>query len=504
MSPELLQQAAASNQWLAIAPEITLALIAVLLLVLEMVLPKGQHGVIPGIAIVSQVAVLAGLIFNFQTGFEGFTTFSGLLRHSADGQFLRIFFVLASIFTCLLATIALPRQKMPQVEFYHLVLVVTAAMMVLSQSNHFVMLFVALETVTIGLYILVSYFRTSALTLEAGLKFLILGALSSSILLFGIALLYGAAGNPDLPASTADGMNFDQLRTFLAANPDNLLASAGVVLVIAGIAFKIGAVPFQIWVPDVYQGAPTPATAFLAVSSKAAGFAVLLALTQRAFLPYSGLLIPILGAMAIATILFGNLAALTQTNVKRLVGLSGVAHAGYLLIGVIAAFADPLAVGAIWFYLLAYLLASFAVFGVMVHLAGADDENQELDHYADLARNRPFLAGILAIGLGSLAGIPPLAGFMGKLLLFVSAYRAGLYGLLAVVLAGVVISIYYYFGWIRAAFFTVWRAGDEKGEAPREVTRVTPGVRAALLVLAVGSVLLGFYQGALGQWILAR
>ena len=199
------------------------------------------------------------------------------------------------------------------------------------------------------------------------------------------------------------------------------------MLVLAGVAFKIGAVPFQIWIPDVYQGAPTPVTAFLAVASKAAGFAVLLILTQRVFAPYQGLVIPVLSIMAAATIIFGNLAALTQHNVKRLIGLSGVSHAGYLMIGVIAAYREPHAIGAIWFYLFAYLLASFAVFGVMAHVAGPNDADQELDHYADLARDQPFLAAILAIGLGSLAGIPPLAGFMGKLLIFVAAFKAGLY-----------------------------------------------------------------------------
>jgi NADH-quinone oxidoreductase subunit N len=333
-----------------------------------------------------------------------------------------------------------------------------------------------------------------------------MGALSSSILLFGIVLLYGAAGNRALPAGSPDSMNFDQLRAFLAANPGNFLASAGIVLVLAGVAFKIGAVPFQIWIPDVYQGAPTPVTAFLAVASKAAGFAVLLILTQRVFAPYQGLVIPVLSVMAGATILFGNLAALTQHNVKRLIGLSGVSHAGYLMIGVIAAYREPHAIGAIWFYLSAYLLASFAVFGVMAHVAGPNDADQELDHYADLAREQPFLAAVLAIGLGSLAGIPPLAGFMGKLLIFVAAFKAHLYPLLVIAVIGVVISIYYYFGWIKSAFFPAWRQPGA-GPAPEATPPRTPvglGVRIALTVLAASSVLLGFYQGAFGQWILTR
>jgi NADH-quinone oxidoreductase subunit N len=509
MSTELLQQAAASNQWLAITPELMLGLIALLLLVLELILPKGRHAVIPAVAIVCQAGIAAALAFSFNSAPVTTTVvFNGLLRITPDGQFLRLFFLVCSMLVCLLGTVCLPRQRMPKVEFYHLVLVITAAMMLLAQSNHFVLLFVALETVTVGFYILVSYFRESPLSLEAGLKYLVMGALSSALLLFGIVLLYGVAGNQALPSASADSMNFDHLRDFLAANPGNFLASVGVVLVLAGVAFKIGAVPFQIWIPDVYQGAPTPVTAFLAVASKAAGFAVLLLLTQRVFAPYQSLVVPVLGVMAGATILFGNLAALTQHNVKRLIGLSGVSHAGYLMIGVIAAYREPQAVGAVWFYLSAYLLASFAVFGVMAHVAGRNDADQELEHYANLVREQPFLGAVLAIGLGSLAGIPPLAGFMGKLLIFVGAFKAGLYPLLIVAICGVVVSIYYYFGWIRAAFFPSGLPAEADASAANGAvparTPVGGWFRVALFALAVGSVLLGFYPGGFGQWLLSR
>ena len=247
MPIELLQQAAANNEWLAITPELMLGLTALLLLVLELILPKAKHGLIPVAAIVIQVVIAVSLALNFNTAFSGTdTVFNGLLRLSADGQFLRLFFLVCSIFVCLLGTVSLAKQRMPRVEFYHLVLVITAAMMLLAQSNHFVMFFVALETVTVGFYILVSYFRESPLSLEAGLKYLVMGALSSSLLLFGIVLLYGVAGNRGLPGGSADSMNFDQLRGFLEANPGNFLASVGIVLVLAGVAFKIGAVPVLI------------------------------------------------------------------------------------------------------------------------------------------------------------------------------------------------------------------------------------------------------------------
>jgi NADH-quinone oxidoreductase subunit N len=511
---DAVKLAAADNHWGAILPELLLACLALALLVAEIVLPKKHHDYIPMLALGGLGGTLLGmfvhfdenarLVFDLDQRWVGSFTFNGMLHHTIEGQVMRVFFLVCAIFVCVLARISLAKQKMPRVEFYHLILVVTGAMMLLAQANHFVMLFVALETVTIGFYILVSYFRTSAASLEAGLKYLIMGALSSGLLLFGIVLLYGVAGNPALKAHSDSAMNYGALAVFLDANPHHFLASVGIVFVLAGVAFKIGAFPFQIWIPDVYQGAPTPVTAFLAVASKAAGFAVLLALVGKGgvFASYAWLVTPALVAMGIATIIFGNLAALPQSNVKRLIGLSGVSHAGFILLGVVAARTIPMATGAVYFYLFAYLLASFAVFGVMAHLAGANDADQELDHYAGLAREQPFLAAVLAVGLGSLAGIPGLAGFMGKLFVFVAAFQAGARWLLAVAALGAVISIYYYFGWIRAAFFDTW-VPDPATPRPARAT-VSVGAGVALGVLALASIAIGFYPGVFGQLLTLR
>src|SRR5208283_2086172 len=357
-------------------------------------------------------------------------SFNGLLVQSEAGQVMRVFFLISSILVSLLARASLWKHRVSKVEFHHIVLVVSAAMMLLVQSRNFVMLFVALETVTVGLYILVSYCRANPKTLEAGLKYLIMGALSSALLLFGIVLLYGVAGSPGLAGRTADAMQYGGLAGFLEANPGNFLAAAGIALVLSGVAFKIGAFPFQIWVPDVYQGAPTPVTALLAVASKGAGFVVLLVLVTEVFTAYAWMVEPALVFMAAAPILFGNLAALKQNNVKRLIGLSGVSHAGLILLAVVSSARAPISAGAVYFYLYAYLIASFAVFGVMTVLSGPDDTEQELGDYAGLAKQSPFLAGVLACGLGSLAGIPPFAGFMAKLFVFVAAFRARHFGLL--------------------------------------------------------------------------
>ena len=427
---DFLRGYTATNDWLAILPEILLALLALSLLIVEMVLPKGQRGWISRIALWGQVGILVMVLCpgSWHSAGEG-TLFGGLIQQTDVTQIMRGFFLLCSILVSYIGQIYLSKQTLARTEFYHLVLIVSAAMMLLVQSTNFVMLFVALETVTVAFYVLVASGRNSSLSPEAGLKYLVLGAMSSGILLFGIVLLYGVAGNPELAGASGDSLNFFQLKGFIGLNPDNLIVQVGTLLVIAGVCFKIGAVPFQIWVPDVYQGAPTPVTAYLAVASKAAGFMVLLALVQGPFEALSGLLVPVLSFIAGVTILFGNIAATTQRNVKRLMGLSGIAHAGYLLLGVIATIKGvSWAPYAVIFYLFTYLLASFAVFGVMSIAAGSDDANQEFDHYQNFARNNPFLGGVLAFGLGSLAGIPPLGGFIGKLFLFVAAYQAGLTG----------------------------------------------------------------------------
>jgi len=498
-----LKEAAAANTWLAIYPEFALGLIALALLGLEIILPRSQHGLIPRVAFIGQVAVLAYvLVFDLRIGATSELSFGGLLLHTGIGQAFRVFFLLTGALVTWLGMMSLDRQQLPRVEFFHILLVVTAAMMLLVQSNHFVMLFVALETVTVSFYVLVSYFRHTSHSLEAGLKYLILGALSSAMLTFGIVLLYGVAGNPSMPGAVAKPLDFIQLRLFLETNPDNVLAIIGMLLVLCGIAFKVGVVPFQIWIPDVYQGAPTPVTAFLAIGSKAAGVGVLLKLVTIVFVPLGGILVPALTAVTAATILFGNFAALTQRNTKRLMGLSGVSHAGFLTLGIIAATTVAWAGAAVVFYLFAYMLASIAVFAVLTHLSDTEDSGLETDDFVDLGKKHPLLGGVLAVGLGSLAGIPPLAGFIGKALIFVAAFKAELFGLLAVAVIGVVLSIYYYFGWMKLALFEFTRI------VPQDVTtkelKVGPiSVPSRLLLgaLALATVVLGLFQGPLSGWV---
>ena len=428
-----------------------------------------------------------------------------MLLHTPLGEVMRVFFLFASVLVGYLASVYFMKQDLPRTEFYHLLVVATIGLMLLAQSNHFIMLFVSLELVSVAFYVMISYARSSVFSLEAGFKYLILSGVSTAILLFGIVLLYGVAGNPMIEGHTVDALSFTELASFIGLNSHNFIVQVAVVLVICGVAFKIGAFPFQIWIPDVYQGAPTPVMAFLAVSSKAGGFIVLINLITGPFWPMQYLLIPMLSAIAGITILFGNLAAVPQGNVKRLIGLSGIAHAGYMLIGVIAAFKVSWAIPAVIFYLYAYLFASFAVAGVMVLVCGHNDEDQRLEHYENLAKANPFLGFVLGVGLVSLAGIPPTAGFIAKLFIFIAAYIAGLYVLLGIAVIGVVISIYYYFDWIRETYFFAWKAKDDRKEA--EDVYALPASscihRFVLGLLATLTIVMGLYQGSLGAFIFA-
>jgi len=482
-----------TNNWAVITPEIMLAVIALCLLGAEMALPSERRRLITSIAIWGQLMVLAvTFFFAWYYSTEDQYYFSGMIRQTDITHLMRGFFLVSSILVCYLGKLYLDRHKLPKTEFFHLVIIIAAAMMLLVQSANFVMLFVSLETVTVAFYVLVAYFRTNSSSLEAGLKYLIPGALSSSILLFGMVLLYGIAGNPELAASTGDSLNFSELTTFISVHPDNLLVRLGAVLVVAGICFKIAAVPFQIWVPDVYQGAPTPVTAYLAVASKAAGFIVLLQLLKGPFSGLNSFLVPLLSVIAIATILFGSITAVSQINVKRLLGLSGIAHAGYLLMGIIASTKVSWAEYAVIFYFVTYLLASFTIFGVILQTADSDDSSLTIKNFHDFARKRPFLSAALTVGLGSMAGIPPLGGFIGKLFIFIAAFQAELYWLLGVALCGVVISIYYYFGWIRILYFP--QESDHSEESRKSILMTD---RLVIGTLVVAIVVIGLFPGVL-------
>ena len=352
-------------------------------------------------------------------------------------------------------------------EFVALPLFTCAGLMYLVSAIDFVFIFVALELVTVSFYVLVSFTRRNPATLEAGTKYLVLSALSTAFLVYGIAWIFGATGQTNLYRLTAALAN---------AGADSGAALLGMVFVLVALGFKIAAVPFQIWVPDVYQGAPTPVTAYLSVGSKAAGFVVLLRVLQPFMnLPQTERLIFVL---ALLTLIYGNLAALPQTNLKRLLAYSSIAHAGYLLIGVVC-----FDVRAITFYLVAYLLMTLLSFAVLIIVA--QQTGEEISDFDGLARRSPFLAFAMLIGMVSLAGVPFTAGFLGKFYIFYAAVLQRQIALVAVGVITVGCGFYYYLKVVRAMY---WQSDSKTDAIP-----VNGLSRVAITVLIVATICLGVY-----------
>jgi NADH-quinone oxidoreductase subunit N len=396
------------------------------------------------------IVVLAGLLLISLSG-DGIcsvfgTAFNGSFIEDPLALFFKRFFLVAAILVLFLASEFADRISAGISEYYSLVIFALVGMLFAASANDFVMLFVSVELITITFYVLVSFQKNRMVSLEAAIKYLILGALSSAFLVFGIALIWGTTGK----------LNFNDLAQVSDQFLDNKIFLIGVLFVLVGLGFKISAFPFQIWTPDVYQGAPTPTTAFLAVGSKAAGFVLLLRVLFVAFPEVTAHWKCLLIVISAITILYGNLCALPQRNLKRLMGYSSISHAGYLLLGVAALSANGEA--AVLYYLAGYLFTIMAAFFVialvMRHLA-----DEDVSALAGLNQRSPLLATTMTVAMVSLAGLPPLAGFFGKFLLLKAVIEQGpahhaYYWLTFIALAGVVISLYYYFGVIRAIYWS--------------------------------------------------
>lgn len=412
--------------------------------------------------------------------------FDGMFVQDGLSVFFKRFFLLAAVLVLILAVECSDRIAAGVSEYYSLIIFALAGMLFAASSNDFVMLFVSIELITITFYVLTSFTRGKVVALEAGVKYLILGALSSAFMVYGIALVWGTTGK----------FNFSELAMVSANFAENKLFLFGVLFILVGLGFKIAAFPFQMWTPDVYQGAPTPTTAFLAIGSKAAGFVLLLRFLFTAIPSITAHWDKLLILVSAITILYGNLCAIPQRNLKRLLGYSSIAHAGYLLLGVAALAGAKSNDGgaAILYYLGGYLftvLAAFTVIAlVMRHL-----DSEDISGLAGLDERSPLLAATMTLAMVSLAGIPPLAGFFGKFLLLKAVIEQGpanhgYYCLAFTALVGVVISLYYYFGVIRAIYWSK----DVPNLAPIPMSRP---MRLAVVVCIAGMFWLGLFPGAL-------
>jgi NADH-quinone oxidoreductase subunit N len=391
--------------------------------------------------------------------------------------FFKRFFLAAALIVLLLAVDFSDRIKAGATELYVIILIALAGMMFCASANNFVLMFAALETITVSFYVLTSFMKNRLQSLEAGVKYLILGALSTGFTVFGIALVFG----------TSNTMEFEKLMRVAPDLLGNHLFLLGLLFLLAGLGFKIAAFPFQSWAPDVYQGSPTPVTAFLAVGSKAAGFVLLLRLLFGAAPAVAAEWKHLMIYIAAFTILYGNLCAIPQRSLKRLLGYSSIGNAGYLLIGVAAV--SQVGVVAVLFYLVGYLFTVLAAF-IVINVVTRHTDSDDIGALAGLGRRSPLLAAGLTFAMVSLAGIPPLAGFFGKFMLLKAGIQAGAklpgyYCLIGVAVFGVVVSLYYYFGVIRAIFWSREPADLSPIPVPG-LMKLTLGLcMAAMLVLGV-------------------
>lgn len=462
-----------------IAPEILLTALACVLLLVE-AFAKPCPRLLGFITLAGLFATLAVTIYTPVNAGAGEYFWSKLYSWDHSAQFFKIFFIATAALVTWISLAADEESLPSRGEFFVFPLLTTAGLCLLASAMDFMVLFVGLELVTISFYILVAYQRTNAVALEAGVKYLILGALSSAFLVMGIAYVFGITGSTQ----------FAEIRAVTAAYqtvPAGLVF--GLILILVGLGFKVAAVPFHLWAPDVYQGSPTSITAFLSVGSKAAGFILLMRVLYTAF--GSGAVVetwtPILGVLAALSMILGNLAAIPQRNLKRLLAYSSISHSGFMLIGIVAQTrVNGLAV-AVFAYLITYLLANMAAF-LVIAVASKTIRGEQIHQYAGLWQRSPVLAATLAVALVSLAGIPPTVGFVGKLYIFGAAWQTGLTTLFWIGVASAVAGLYYYLGVVKAMFWS----------EPLDVTPIPTCccTKALLLTLTALILILGFwFQG---------
>ena len=402
------------------------------------------------------------------------TVANGLFAVDGFAVFFQYLFLAAAALTVLLSIHYLETESASPGEYYFLVLCATLGMMIMAGSIDLISAFIGLETMAVSFYILAGFIKPNPRSNEAGVKYYLLGAFSLGVLLYGMSLLYGLSGTTSLR---------EMAWVFSGTAHASSLVVLGALLVAAGMAFKIAAVPFHMWAPDVYEGAPTPITAFLSVGSKAASFAMLLRIFVEGLGTLSEDWRPLFWVLSALTMTVGNIAALTQSNVKRMLAYSSIAHAGYMLIGLVAHSERGLT--ALLVYVVVYLLMQLGAFSVVILLHRRDLAGEDLKDFSGLSQRRPFAAFVMLVCLLSLGGIPPTAGFMGKFWLFGAAVQQGYYGLAVLAVLNSVLSVYYYARLVVFMYLKKETTGSEPVAGP--------ALALTLAVTLAGVVVFGAY-----------
>jgi NADH-quinone oxidoreductase subunit N len=457
---------------LATGPLVSLVLAALLVLVVESIVTKSEplsHGL--------SVLGLLGAIGVAVAGIDSRgSAFGGMLRTGGYANFFAVLFFISALLTIVFARDYLRKRNAEFGEFYLLILFATMGMVLMAAATDLIIVFLGIELMSVCLYVLAGFVRSSISANESSLKYFLLGAFATGFLLYGIAFLYGSTGTTSISAIT---QHFDLYSS-------SLLFLTGIALFIVGLAFKIGAVPFHMWVPDVYQGSPTPVSGFMATGAKAAAFSIFVSMFALRYANGAqiGTLLAILAA---ASMILGNIVAIAQTNVKRMLAYSSVAHAGYMLTGLAAG--NAYGRDGILFYVLSYALMNLGAFGLISYMERDGEKHLTFDDYAGLGTTKPFMAALMAVFMFSLAGIPPFAGFFGKYYLFVGAIEGGYTWLAIVGVLASVVSVYYYLRLVMVMYF-------QDASSAEPVVFSLPS--AALLLLAALVLLgLGVYPSSL-------
>jgi NADH-quinone oxidoreductase subunit N len=463
----------------AILPSVVLAIFGIAVMVAEPFVGPAKKTALAWLALAGTIAAMFAVV---PMAANRGQWYSNLWIVDDFDIFLHFVFLLIAAVTILTSADYLQREKMNHPEFYALLLFATAGMLMMAGSNELIMVFLGLEILSIATYVMAGFRRTDLKSNESALKYFLLGSFASAFFLYGVALIFGATASTNLIVIA------ESLRT--AAAPAGLVELAAALMLIA-LCFKVAVAPFHVWTPDVYEGAPTPVTGFMSVGPKAAGFAVLFRIFLTAFPSIQEQWTSAIWVIAALTMILGNVVAVVQPNIKRMLAYSSIAHAGYVAVALAAA--SGRGVSAALFYLLAYSLMNLGAFAIVTMLGRSEDRFVNLTDFAGLAAKRPGLAAILSLFLLSLAGVPGTAGFAGKFFIFRAALENRLVWLAIIGVITTVVSFYYY-------LYVIVQMYMREPEDEFSDVRVPAAVKLALLVSAAGTLYLGILPASVLEW----
>jgi NADH-quinone oxidoreductase subunit N len=463
----------------AVLPLVVLSVFGIAIMVLEPFLQKAQRSGLGWLALAGTIVAAISIVPMSRYGGEHYASLWIVDGYSI---FFHALFLFIAAMTTLLSIDYLPRENMNHAEYYALLLFATAGMLVMASSNDLMMLFIGLEILSIATYVLAGFRRTDLRSNESALKYFLLGSFASAFFLYGIAMIFGATGSTDL---------IDISLAMVLPGLQIGLVYLSAALILIALCFKVAAAPFHVWTPDVYEGAPTPITAFMSVGPKAAGFAVLFRIFVTAFPLIQDRWVDVMWVVAALTMIIGNVVALVQPNIKRMLAYSSIAHAGYIAVAFTSA--NTGGGSAALFYTLAYAAMNLGAFAVVTMLGRSEDSKVQLTDFAGLASRRPGLAALLSLFLLSLAGVPGTAGFAGKFFIFRAAVEANLTSLAVIGVLTTVVSFYFY-------LYVIVQMYMKDPTEDFADAKLTPALTAALVLAAIGTLYLGILPTRVLEW----